>query len=368
VQANLTPLLPLFDRERRAGHALGLGILVHTSGSTYQKPGALILIAADGDYAGLISSGCLEGDLREHALTVISSGQARVVDYDLTGPDDLLWGLGLGCEGVMRILLLRVGPENDWQPLSYFSQALQARVPAAAGIVCESVRADLPVGSLALPLAAGSHGPALLEAPAVQAALARAATGGESTWVEAAHADFRLFVLPLSLPPRVLLLGAGPDSVPIVDFAARLGWKVTLADHRSAYADPRHFPAAEAVLLVHPEELAGKLELSSFCAAVVMSHHLPSDLIYLRALAGTGVPYVGLLGPEARRDRLLSELGSEARKLDGRLHAPIGLPLGGRTPDAIALSIVAQVHAFIHALPPGALLAPVNAARVAVAN
>ncbi len=86
-------------------------------GSTYRKPGALILIAADGDYAGLISGGCLEGDLREHARAVIATGAAREVRYDMRGSDDLLWGLGLGCEGAMQILLLRAGPDNDWQPL-----------------------------------------------------------------------------------------------------------------------------------------------------------------------------------------------------------------------------------------------------------
>ncbi|MGB9331620.1 MAG: XdhC family protein, partial [Steroidobacteraceae bacterium] len=151
MEATLGPLLPLFERERRAGRALAVGVLVHTRGSTYQKPGALILIAADGDYAGLISGGCLEGDLREHALTVIASGEARCVQYDLSGPDELLWGMGLGCEGAMRILLLRAGPENDWQPLSYLAQALRTHTPAAVGVVCDSARAELPVGSLALP-------------------------------------------------------------------------------------------------------------------------------------------------------------------------------------------------------------------------
>jgi xanthine/CO dehydrogenase XdhC/CoxF family maturation factor len=104
VEASLGPPLPLFERERVAGGALALGVLVRTAGSTYRKPGALILIAANGDYAGLISGGCLEGDLAEHALAVIKSGAAREVHYDMRGTEDLLWGLGVGCEGEMRIL------------------------------------------------------------------------------------------------------------------------------------------------------------------------------------------------------------------------------------------------------------------------
>jgi xanthine/CO dehydrogenase XdhC/CoxF family maturation factor len=151
------------------------------------------------------------------------------------------------------------------------------------------------------------------------------------------------------MPPRILLLGAGPDTIPVVDFAARLNWKVTLVDHRSAYAVAAHFPAAERVVLARPEELGASLDLGRFSAAVVMSHHLPSDLTYLRALAVSSIPYVGLLGPAMRRDRLVADLGADAQALRPRLHAPVGLPLGGRSPESVALSIVAQLHAFLHA-------------------
>lgn len=351
MEANLDPLLPLFQRERAVGRALALGVLVHTEGSTYRKPGALILIAANGDYAGLISGGCLEGDLREHARAVIETGAAHAVGYDTRGADDLVWGLGLGCEGAMQILLLRAGADNGWQPLTHLAGALAARTATAVGVVVESSRADLPAGSVALPRATPAG------VPAVQAALERAAAEGRSCWVE--DASTKVFVLPLALPPRILLLGAGPDTIPVVDFAARLNWKVTLVDHRPAYAVPAHFPAAERVVLARPEELGATLDLRSFSAAVVMSHHLPSDLTYLRALAASTIPYVGLLGPAMRRERLLADLGPDAQTLRARLHAPVGMPLGGRTPESVALSIVAQLHAFLYA--PGAAGSPAPA-------
>jgi len=157
-----------------------------------------------------------------------------------------------------------------------------------------------------------------------------------------------VFALPLSLPPRILLLGAGPDAAPVVDFAARLNWKVTLVDHRPAYADATHFPSAERVVQARPEELLNVVDPSHFHAAVVMSHHLPSDLSYLRALAATSVPYIGLLGPAVRRERLLADLESDADKIRRRLHAPVGLPIGGRTPESIALAIIAEIHAFVY--------------------
>jgi xanthine/CO dehydrogenase XdhC/CoxF family maturation factor len=347
MEANLHPLLPLFQRERAAGRAVALGVLVRTEGSTYRKPGALILISAQGEYAGLISGGCLEGDLREHARAVIASGASRIASYDTRGPDDLLWGLGLGCEGAMQILLLRVGPESGWQPLDYLEKALAARTPAAIGVVVESAGSDLPSGSVVLPVAAASP-PAVLALASedVQAALQHSAARGEAGWLE--HASAQLFVFPMALPPRVLLLGAGPDATPVVEFAARLGWQVTLVDHRPAYAVADHFPGAERVLLLRAEEISTALDLNSFSAAVVMSHHLPTDLVYLRAISGSTIAYVGLLGPAKRRERLLAELDADAGPLRVRLHAPIGLPLGGRSPESVALSIVSQLHAFFY--------------------
>lgn len=358
MEAVLGPLIPLFERERAAGRALVLGVLVDTAGSTYRKPGALIAIAADGRYAGLISGGCLEGDLREHARAVIASGTSRAVRYDARTPDDQLWGLGLGCEGVMQILLLRAGPDNAWQPLGHLAAALGTHAATAIGIVVESTRADLPQGSLVLPgcahFSVPNHPELATSAVAAQVVLSEASADGKSRWFEGSAGSFRLFVLPLSLPPRLLLLGAGPDAVPVVDFAARLNWKLTLVDHRAAYAVPAHFPSAERVILAPPDTLPGALDLPRFSAAVVMSHHLLSDLAYLRVLARTSIPYVGLLGPQARREKLLAELGDEAQALRARLHAPVGLPLGGRTPESIALAIVAEVHAFLHLPRPAA--------------
>ncbi|MBW4050189.1 MAG: hypothetical protein HIU85_01835 [Proteobacteria bacterium] len=348
----LGPLLPLFERERAAGRAMALGILVHTAGSTYRKPGAMLLMAAGGEYAGLLSGGCLEGDLGERARAVVATGRAALVTYDLRNSDDLVWGLGIGCEGAMHILLLRVGPQEEWQPLAHLCAALASHSPAASGVVVESRDEGVPLGALLLP--GGRTYPleaAALREPNTLAALAAAPGAGAVSWVEGPGARWRVLLLPLALPPRLLLLGAGPDALPVADFAARLHWRVTVADHRPAYAVPSHFPSAERVVLARPEEIAQSLDLSHFAAGVVMSHHLPSDLEYLRALSASSLAYVGLLGPPARREKLLSELGPEGGQLRPRLRAPVGFNLGGRTPEAIALAIVAEIHAFVHGMP-----------------
>jgi len=343
-EALLTPLLPLYARERAGGRDLALAVVVHTSGSTYRKPGALMAIAADGSYAGLLSGGCLETDLREYALEVIRTGKARVVTYNTGGSDDALWGLGIGCEGAMQILLLRVGPTTEWQPLEHLEQALRAHRRTAVAFVLESADSDFTAGQVLLP-ADAVRGRATLAAE-VDGLLETVTQGGHPTL--RSSGTLRLFAAPLALPPRLLLLGGGPDAAPIVELAARLTWQVTVYDHRPAYAQEEHFPAAERVVLARPEELAQTLDLGAFEAAVIMSHHLPSDLIYLRTLAASAIGYVGQLGPPLRRERLLSDLGPDARKLRGRLRAPVGLDLGGRAPESVALSVVAEIHAYLH--------------------
>lgn len=328
MDASVMQLLPLYQRERAAGRAMALALVLSTAGSTYSKRGALLLIARDGEYAGLLSGGCLEGDLRERASTVIADGRPQRISYDMRGPDDELWGLGAGCEGAMDILMLRVGADEDWQPLHFLQQAMSAHARTSLAVVAESMRADLPVGRVLLPAAPDQ--PQFVHDEGV-----------------------RLFVLPVEPPPRLLLLGAGPDAAPVVGFACQLGWKVTLYDHRAANLQPERFAGAEALLTAPAEELPSRLQLAQFKAAVVMSHHLRSDLAYLRALAYSTIGYVGLLGPAPRREKLRLELGTDAALLAGRLRSPVGLALGGRTPASIALSIVAEIHAWLHDAPGG---------------
>jgi len=347
VQSSIAALRPLFETERAAGRTAVLAVVTHTEGSTYSKPGGLMLIAHDGRFAGLISGGCLEGDLGDHARAVLESGTPRKVSYDMRGPDDLLFGLGAGCEGAMDILLLPVGPHSGWRPLEFFVASAARAQPAAAAFVVESRNAAFPAGLVVQ--SDGEAGGAARDAMRQRlTAAAREAAGARQTrWLEDDAAGLRAFIAVLSLPPRVLLLGGGPDAVPVVDLAGFLGWKTTVVDHRAAYAKPERFARAERVLCAHPDEAGEALALDGFDAAIVMSHHLPTDLGWLRLLAAARIPYVGLLGPAARRERLLSDLGADAAALRGRLRAPIGLDIGGRAPESIALSIVAEVHAVL---------------------
>jgi xanthine dehydrogenase accessory factor len=342
MSLSLQRLLPLFDRERALHHSMVLATVVRTAGPTYTKPGAHMLLASDGEYAGLLSGGCLEGDLAEHARAVLTSGQAHLVNYDMRGPGDLLFGLGSGCEGAMDILLQRLDADGDWQPMTRLAAAWRAKRAAALLLVVSSSDPDFPPG-----VAVSDDDDSGAAQTPLRALAARLANEPCSRFLRQAVPGIDVLALAQPPPVQLLLLGAGPDAQPVVELAAFLGWRVTVIDHRSHYAQAERFPGADSVLNGGPHSLDRLLTVprSTWAAAIVMSHHLMTDLGYLRALAASDIGYVGLLGPGARCQRLLAELGTDAARLTARLRAPIGLDLGAAAPEAIALSIVAEIHA-----------------------
>lgn len=354
MDGSLQPLLPLYDEARAARVPLVLATVIATRGSTYRKAGARMLVAPDGRYAGLLSGGCLEGDLIEHAQAVFDSGAPKLVSYDNSGKDDALWGLGAGCEGGMDIWLMRLDPADAWAPFGVLASGCDRRTAVTCGLVLASTVPALPVGSAVWSLRGEAPvAPTVDLAPTLADWLNRVLRRSEATndarIVDSDDGHLRLFVSRTPPPRELLVIGAGPDAQPVVDFATGLGWRVTLADHRPAYVTQARFPRARRVVLARPRELPQHVELAAFDAAVIMTHHFATDLEALRILADATVPYVGLLGPAGRRKQLLEELGPEAAARHGaRLHAPVGLDLGGRDPASIALAIVAEIQAFLH--------------------
>lgn len=331
-----------FTRYARQHAPLVLATVATTIGSTYRKPGAQMLIASDGQSAGLLSGGCLESDLLERAMSVMKTGRAAVVDYDSRGPNDVIWGLGLGCEGAMRIVLTRLGPENGYEPYAFAARCRDADRRGAIAIVISS-------GNESFPLGKSYTSEQATDLPRdVELAFERLVTVPgcgklEFSLVDCEGATF--LVIPVAMPTRLLVLGAAPDAMPLVEMAGLLDWHVTVLDHRPAYASAERFARAKRVAVRPAEALTEELGCARYGAAVVMSHHLPSDEHYLRALAESDVSYVGLLGPARRRARLMHALGELASALEGRLYGPVGLDIGASTPESIALSIVAEIQA-----------------------
>jgi xanthine dehydrogenase accessory factor len=280
-----------------AGRAFALAIVVEAEGSTYRKPGALALVAEGGPRIGVISGGCLEPALDDLGRAALAAAAPRDALFDTRSDDDLVFGSGSGCRGRMRVLAL----------------------PVAAGQPCAALEA------IVAGFDARRH--ARLDLAALAPAL-----------FDAGHVSIRP-------PPLLLLLGAGPEAPPLLRIARTLGWFAWVADHRDGLLESARL--GEADRLVHGRPAAALAELAGepLDAVVVMTHLAGHDLEALRLLAARDVDYVGLLGPPARRDELLARLTEAERSaLAGRLRAPVGLPLGGEGPEAIALAIAADLQ------------------------
>jgi xanthine dehydrogenase accessory factor len=338
VDSGLVELCDFFASRIERGEPLVLATIVRTEGSTYRKAGARILFSESGDASGLLSGGCLEADLRERAARILRSGKPERAIFDSRTSDDPIWGIGLGCEGASHIWLQPVTPENEYGPLVYLKACLQHHRPGCVSTV---------IGGEALTGELGHVGYARIrtEDELAAALAARRAPTPEIQLVSFRSRLLEVFVSPATLPPALLLCGAGPDAIPVAQIGALLGWSVTIFDHRPAYASAANFPQSTTVLCGRPEELSQRLTPSLFDAAVVMSHNLSADAMYLRALSTDGPSYIGLLGPASRRGRLLHETGSKLEAIAARIRGPVGLDIGAKTPAGIALAIVAQIHA-----------------------
>ncbi len=335
-----TSLEALLERIATLAAPCALATIVGTQGSTYRKAGARMLIEADGTLTGLLSGGCLEHDLREHALAVLQTGTPRIVEYDMRRDDDLVFGIGAGCEGAMRVLVEAAGPGTSAARALSCAGATLATGQATALAVVHS-GPDTELGTHACPTSADA-----VSAPELSEACATAVAVGLSTHLrwDNDRTPKEAWIQYLAPAPRILICGAGPDVEPLVRLLRELRFPATLVDHRPAYADAGRFPGA-TVILGPAATLATHVRLGDYFAAVVMSHHLASDAAYLAVLADSPIEHVGLLGPRPRRERLLAQLGNAALTLAPRLRGPVGLDIGAATPEGIALAIAAELHA-----------------------
>jgi xanthine dehydrogenase accessory factor len=290
-----------------------LATLVSVEGSSYRRPGARMLLGPRGRVLGAISGGCLEEDLRLKAAAVLRSGTPATATYDTTGENDLLWGVGSGCSGVVTLLLEPVKGAQAW--------AAAALANARAG---KATR--LRVTWKGEPARLGT------------ALAAEADSPGEG-----------IFIDTLFPPTELTVFGAGDDARPLVRLAAGLGWRVVVADSRPRLATARRFPGAHAVVLGPAAELVARAVPRAGSLAVVMSHRYDIDRPVLGALLRLPLAYVGLLGPRLRAEKVLGDIetqqGPVPEAARQALHAPVGLDLGAEGPEEIALSIMAEMKA-----------------------
>jgi xanthine dehydrogenase accessory factor len=326
-----------------------LATIVDVEGSAYRRPGAKMLISPDGSL-GAITAGCLEGPVADIAADVIEDGRPRVETFDLM--DDTEWGLGLGCNGIIDILLEPVDGSLD-EGLA----RLQDREHVTVLTAVESTDSAVSVGDRTVldgtgePLSTADR-PSLPDGLVddLESAVTELRDTGGSTTVEADTADgsVTLFVDPLDPVPRLLLFGSQNDINPISRLGRDAGFEVVVASARGGQASSEQFPYAHEVVVSHPSDLAEHADEETY--AVVTSHNMVDDRIALEALlTGTSVPYVGLMGPRERFEEIREALAEEGTTLTDahleRVSTPVGLDIGGGEPVQIAISIVSEVLA-----------------------
>ncbi|HVG62999.1 MAG TPA: XdhC family protein [Hyalangium sp.] len=326
---------------------LVLATVVAVSGSAYRRPGARMVMGEEGWLSGGVSGGCLEGDIIRKAFFWTANGP-RVLRYDSTGDnaeDEGSLSFALGCNGVVDVLLER-WESGPMDPLAFADEARRQSRRAAVATVYRG-----PSNAVGARLLLRDDGveASNLSGPlrdAVRTAAAEALEVGRTWSGPCGGAD--VLVEVVDPPTPVVLFGGGFDVTPVVVQAVNLGWHVTVVADKPTETLRRRFPRAHAVVAAKAREIEEKVALSSRTMAVVMTHSLPQDRELLARLLPLPLRYLGVLGPRSRTDRLLAELSPAPTpaQLD-KLHAPVGLDLGGEGPDEVALAIVAEIRAVL---------------------
>jgi len=345
-------ILSAWRQARAAGEEIVLATVVRIEGSAYRRPGTRMLIASDGSNVGMISGGCLEGHVTKRAWWLTRSGPA-VVRYDTGAGEDTEWAFGLGCNGVVDVLLERLVPSASAPALDLLDAVRESFHPGACAVVIAAPPGSgASVGQRLAIFPDGTEWTDVGEAT-LAANLARdlveALRQGRSSLATYESADGRVEVFLEHVPPplRLAVFGAGPDALPLVRMAKELGWHVSVVDGRSHYARRDRFPLADAVIVAEPREAPAAAGVGPRSAAVVMTHSYEQDKALLGELLRSAPAYVGQLGPRARTERMLAELAEAGgAPLDATaLHYPIGLDIGANNPEEIAIAILAEIQA-----------------------
>ncbi|MFD2574030.1 XdhC family protein [Spirosoma soli] len=344
----ISRILEVYEQIDFEQRKAALATVVWVEGSSYRRPGARMLITDDGRWEGAISGGCLEGDALRKARQVMRDGAPIVVTYDTMDDGANSFGVGLGCNGIIDVLIEPIDPANPQNPVALLREFVQKRDVRALATVLKSDVPDLTPGSrFILTEQAGESIPDWLYSDMQDVF----ASGKPLTATYTLSSNnVELFVERIDPGIELVIFGAGYDVIPVTKLARELGWQVTVTDDCVAHLAPKRFPVATCVVFADRTAVLDQVTVTERTAAVLMSHNFNYDRAVLQALLTTDIPYIGMLGPRKRFDKMQAEFEKDGlflpKEVLNRIHAPIGLDLGAETPDEIALSIIAEIRAF----------------------
>ncbi len=354
----LQNIIETFEQCKLTGQRTAIATVVKTSGSVYRRPGARMLLTDDGQMIGAISGGCLESNVFERSQPLMFySGEPIVVKYDTTSSEEIVWGFGLGCNGVVNVLIESLSDASASNQLEFIAECFrQNQSGAIATIFHVKGETQVKVASRLFLKQDGAVATDIKDRELTQKVLqdAQQVVKNGRSLVESyslVNGCVEVLLEVIQPPLPLLVFGAGHDAIPVVDCAKQLGWHVTVIDNRPGYTTRDRFPNADDIIFCDPENLEAHLSFNSRMVAVVMTHKYLHDLELLKTLLLSPLQYIGLLGPKTRRERLLQDLLASGFMPTPdqlhRLYGPVGLDIGANTPEEIALSIVTEIQAVV---------------------
>ncbi|HVW97602.1 MAG TPA: XdhC/CoxI family protein [Mucilaginibacter sp.] len=353
----LADIVNAFDKACETGLETALATVVLVEGSSYRRAGARMLVTEDGQLTGAISGGCLEGDALRKARLAMAEGRPMLVTYDTTDDDDAKFGVGLGCNGIIHILIEPLSNKQSVSPIVLFRQFLSKREPVVLVTMFSlDKRSAAQPGTCLLMTADQRITGEIPDSEINDAVIADAQdvlnNGNSVTKTYIYGNGYTCFIELLQPSVSLIIFGAGNDAIPLVQMAAVLGWHVTLIDGRANYAVPERFPSAKKIIVAKPEQAMQSISSDERTAVVLMTHNFNYDTAMLGHLLPLRLPYIAALGPGKRLRRMLNELREDGIEImDEQLkgvYGPAGIDIGSDNADEIALSIIAEIQAVLN--------------------
>lgn len=347
-------ILAAYKEAIQEGRQTALATIVQVEGSAYRRPGARMLVEDNGQITGAISGGCLEGDALKKALLAINQQQNKLVTYNTLHEDDMEFGAQLGCNGIVHILFEPINPQQPDNPIILLEKCFLQRNPAVVVTIfslinfygqqpgtCFFFNKDKWVSTL---------NDGLLEIEILEVATS-SFTRQFSVQQPCGNEIFTAFAEWIPAPIALHIIGAGNDTLPLVEMANILGWQITVVDGRPTHANRQRFLKVHKIIVGTPLQVKQQLLTDDTTVVVLMTHNYNYDLEILPFLLQGNCKYIGILGPKKRLERLLSGMEQEghylSRKKLSMLYGPTGLDIGAETPEEIALSVLAEISAVL---------------------
>lgn len=347
-------ILKAYDQLDHATTRAALATVVRVEGSSYRRTGARMLVMDNGVWVGGISGGCLEGDALKRARLAIAKSSSSLITYDTTEDDAHQIGVGLGCNGIIDVLLAPIEPQEPNNPVEVLKKVVADGRKTNVLLTITLLDGQLNGLEAGHMIRYQSHkslrnlgDDTLIDGleEAVQKVIQRSKSAGLAFTLRDGR---EIEVFAEFLPPElhVVLMGHQYDVFPLVKVIREAGWRTTIV------ANPQKLHR-EVTSLVHqvvaPEDFRAEELIDAYTAVILMSHDYKTDKRNLPMLLPTETAYIGMLGPRVRSEKIFRELSEEGSPVSDsdikRIFAPVGLDIGAITPEEIALSIVAEIRA-----------------------